>query len=192
MSVGQGGPSRWPDNTYRSGPSQGSHNRRDAREHNGPCMIRTPWTDSTRWVAPDITAGMALRASGFIPPCLPIKAEIPPSGPGWVYEIKHDGFRMMVRRDPAGVRLLTRNGHDWSDRYPLIAAAVGALRVRSCLIDGEQSPAVMTGCRASTACATGARTAPCSCSPLTCLSSMAWIWLKIAGYGGAFGHSNRL
>jgi bifunctional non-homologous end joining protein LigD len=44
---------------------------------------------------------------------------------------------MIVRRDPAGIRLLTRNGHDWSDRYPLIGAAVGALRVRSCLIDGE-------------------------------------------------------
>jgi hypothetical protein len=44
---------------------------------------------------------------------------------------------MMVHRDAAGVRLLTRRGNDWSDRYPLIAAAVGALRVRSCLIDGE-------------------------------------------------------
>jgi ATP-dependent DNA ligase len=90
-------------------------------------------------VALDITTDMVLRVSlsGFIPPCLPTKAESPPSGPGWVHEIKHDGFRMMVRRDPAGVRLLTRNGHDWSDRYPLIAAAVGTLRVRSCLIDGE-------------------------------------------------------
>jgi ATP-dependent DNA ligase len=73
----------------------------------------------------------------FIPPCLPSPGERPPSGPGWVHEIKHDGFRMMVRRDAAGVRLLTRNGHDWSGRYPLIAAAVTALRVRSCLIDGE-------------------------------------------------------
>jgi ATP-dependent DNA ligase len=54
-----------------------------------------------------------------------------------VHEIKHDGFRMMVRRDPAGTRLLTRRGNDWTQRYPLIAAAVEALRVRSCLIDGE-------------------------------------------------------
>ena len=44
---------------------------------------------------------------------------------------------MMVRRDVAGVQLLTRNGHDWTDRYPLIAEAAGALRVRSFLIDGE-------------------------------------------------------
>jgi ATP-dependent DNA ligase len=51
--------------------------------------------------------------------------------------VKLDGFRMMVRRDGAGVRLLTRNGHDWSDRFPLIAQAAGMLRARSFLIDGE-------------------------------------------------------
>jgi ATP-dependent DNA ligase len=82
---------------------------------------------------------MVLRVSlsGFIQLCLPSRAERPPSGPGWIHEIKHDGFRMMVRRDAAGVRLLTRRGNDWTHRYPLIAAAVGALRVGSCLIDGE-------------------------------------------------------
>src|SRR5262245_49768184 len=78
-----------------------------------------------------------MAAAGFIPPSLPSPAERPPTGPGWVYEIKHDSFRMMVRRDAVGVRLLTRRGNDWTQRYPLIAAAVGALRVRSCLIDGE-------------------------------------------------------
>jgi bifunctional non-homologous end joining protein LigD len=90
-------------------------------------------------MAAGITAGMVLRASlsGFIQPCLPSPAERPPSGPGWVHEIKHDGFRMMVRRDAAGVRLLTRNGYNWADRYPLIAEAAGALAARSCLIDGE-------------------------------------------------------
>jgi ATP-dependent DNA ligase len=41
----------------------------------------------------------------------------------------------MARRDPAGV--LTRNGHDWAPRYPLILEAVNRLKVRSCLIDGE-------------------------------------------------------
>jgi bifunctional non-homologous end joining protein LigD len=43
----------------------------------------------------------------------------------------------MVRRDSAGVRLITRNGHDWSDRFPLIRISAAALPVRSCLIDGE-------------------------------------------------------
>ena len=75
--------------------------------------------------------------SGFIEPCLPSPAVRPPSGREWVHEIKHDGFRMMARRDPAGVRLFTRNGNDWSPRYPLIVEAVNRLKVRSCLIDGE-------------------------------------------------------
>src|SRR5262245_54654327 len=82
-------------------------------------------------------SGARPAAAGFIQPCLPSTADSRPSGPGWLHEIKHDGFRMMVRRDAAGVRLLTRRGNDWTQRYPLIAAAVGALRVRSCLIDGE-------------------------------------------------------
>jgi ATP-dependent DNA ligase len=55
---------------------------------------------------------------GFVEPCLPSAAEHPPSGSGWLHEIKHDGFRLMVRRDAAGVRLLTRNGLNWSKRYP--------------------------------------------------------------------------
>jgi bifunctional non-homologous end joining protein LigD len=73
----------------------------------------------------------------FVGPCLPSPAERPPSGPGWFHEIKLDGFRLMPRRDAAGVRLLTRRGIDWTTRYPSIAAAVGALACRSCLIDGE-------------------------------------------------------
>ena len=72
-----------------------------------------------------------------IEPCLPSPAERPPTGPEWVHEIKHDGYRLMARRDPVGIRLLTRNGHDWAPRYPLIVDAVNALKVRSCLIDGE-------------------------------------------------------
>ena len=43
----------------------------------------------------------------------------------------------MARRDAAGVRLLTPNGHDFAERFPMAAAAVAALPARSCLIDGE-------------------------------------------------------
>jgi bifunctional non-homologous end joining protein LigD len=59
------------------------------------------------------------------------------SGPGRVHEIKHDGFRILARRDSAGVRLITRAGNDFSSRFPFIAMAVSKLPVRSCLIDGE-------------------------------------------------------
>jgi ATP-dependent DNA ligase len=46
-----------------------------------------------------------------------------PPGPDWIHEIKHDGYRLIVHRDGARVRLLTRNGNDWTKRYPLIVKA---------------------------------------------------------------------
>ena len=75
--------------------------------------------------------------AGFIAPCLPTKTDNLPSGSQWLHEIKHDGFRLMARRDGAGVRVLTRKGHDWSTRFPTIAEAASGLKARSCLIDGE-------------------------------------------------------
>ena len=77
------------------------------------------------------------RPSGFIEPCLPSKAVRPPSGPLWVHEIKHDGYRLMVRRDGLRVRCFTRNGHDWADRFPAIVEAAARLEAHSFLIDGE-------------------------------------------------------
>jgi bifunctional non-homologous end joining protein LigD len=74
---------------------------------------------------------------GIIEPCLPWPAKAPPSGLGWIHEIKHDGFRITARRDGAGVRLITRHGNDFTARFPLVASAVAALPARSCLIDGE-------------------------------------------------------
>jgi hypothetical protein len=53
---------------------------------------------------------------GRVEPCLPSPAKAPPSGPGWLHEIKHDGFRILARRDSAGVRLINRAGNDFSSR----------------------------------------------------------------------------
>src|SRR5215469_15583788 len=74
---------------------------------------------------------------GFVEPCLPSSAKAPPAGSNWLHEIMHDGFRIMALRDAAGVRLITRNGNDFTKRFPLAVAAVAALPVWSCLIDGE-------------------------------------------------------
>jgi bifunctional non-homologous end joining protein LigD len=73
----------------------------------------------------------------FIEPCLPLPAKQPPAGRGWIHEIKHDGYRVMARRDDEGVRLLTRNGYNLAKRFPQVVAAITVLPVRSCLIDGE-------------------------------------------------------
>jgi bifunctional non-homologous end joining protein LigD len=70
-------------------------------------------------------------------PCLPSSAKAPPAGAEWIHEIKHDGFRLMARRDGSRVRLISRNGHDLTYRFPLITAAVAQLSPHSYLIDGE-------------------------------------------------------
>jgi bifunctional non-homologous end joining protein LigD len=82
---------------------------------------------------------------GMVRPCQPIGASKPPSGPGWVHEIKLDGFRLMAHRRGIDRRLLTRNGNDWTDRYPTVTAALAALKVTSCLIDGEITVCDHTG-----------------------------------------------
>ncbi len=74
---------------------------------------------------------------GIIEPCLPSPAKAPPSGPDWIHEIKHDGFRILARRDSAGVQLITRNGNDFTSRVPLAVDAVTILPGRSFLLDGE-------------------------------------------------------
>ena len=69
-------------------------------------------------------------------PCIPTRGTEVPAGPDWFHEIKHDGYRLIVQREGKRVRLLTRRGYDWSDRYPLIAEAALRLRKQSFVIDG--------------------------------------------------------
>ncbi|MET3839058.1 DNA ligase [Bradyrhizobium sp. OAE829] len=67
-----------------------------------------------------------MRTSAF-EPCIPTRATKVPTSHSWLHEIKHDGYRLIVRSDGKRVRLFTRSGFDWSDRYPLITEA--ALRI---------------------------------------------------------------
>jgi bifunctional non-homologous end joining protein LigD len=53
---------------------------------------------------------LAADRARFIEPCLPSPADKAPSGANWIHEIKQDGFQLMARRDPVGIRLITRNG----------------------------------------------------------------------------------
>jgi ATP-dependent DNA ligase len=74
---------------------------------------------------------------GFVVPAQPIKGSKPPSGPDWVHEIKHDGYRLIVRRDGPAVRLYTRNAYDWTARLPAIASGAERIKAKSFTIDGE-------------------------------------------------------
>jgi bifunctional non-homologous end joining protein LigD len=71
-------------------------------------------------------------------PCIPTRATKVPPGRDWIHEIKHDGYRLIVQKiDRQRVRLFTRNGHDWTDRYPLIVEAALRNRSSSFVIDDE-------------------------------------------------------
>ena len=80
------------------------------------------------------------RKSSFpdrIAPQLARATAVPPSGSGWVHEIKQDGHRLLAFLDRGAVRLQTRNGHDGSRRYASIAGVLYELPVRQAIFDGE-------------------------------------------------------
>ena len=63
-------------------------------------------------------------------PCIPTRGRAVPAHSDWIHEVKHDGFRLIVQRDGERVRLLTRNGYDWTNRYPLIVEAARRIRTK--------------------------------------------------------------
>ena len=73
----------------------------------------------------------------FVKPQLATLRDTPPSGEGWLHELKFDGYRIQALLSGHHVKLTTRNGKDWTERYPDIAAALSKLNVRSAAIDGE-------------------------------------------------------
>jgi bifunctional non-homologous end joining protein LigD len=60
-----------------------------------------------------------------------------PAGKDWIHEIKHGGYRLIVQREGKRVRMFTRNGHDWTERVPLIREAALRHRCTSFVLDGE-------------------------------------------------------
>jgi len=79
------------------------------------------------------TAGLP----AFIPPMMCELHKEPPSGPGWLHETKLDGYRLEAAVHGSDVCLYTREGLDWTARFPTIAEALGTLGLRKTLLDGE-------------------------------------------------------
>jgi hypothetical protein len=69
--------------------------------------------------------------------CIPTRGTKVPHTPDWIHEIKYDGYRLRVERDSDRVRLITRNGYDWTKRYPWIVEAALKNRMKHFVIDGE-------------------------------------------------------
>ena len=90
---------------------------------------RTPWRNSPR--------PRPSPPAGFMIPCQPTLVGYPPEGPGWLHEMKHDGYRLLARKQGERVTLWSRYGTEFTDKLPRIAEAIGNLPVDNALIDGE-------------------------------------------------------
>jgi len=72
-----------------------------------------------------------------IEPALALLKTSPPRGSDWTFEVKFDGYRLAVHIEAGGVRILTRGGHDWTHRFPLIADEARKLGATTAILDGE-------------------------------------------------------
>jgi bifunctional non-homologous end joining protein LigD len=74
---------------------------------------------------------------GFIEPALPTATGHAPAGSGWLHEIKHDGYRIQAHLENGRIRLFSRRGLDWTERFPAVARAFADLPLKVAIIDGE-------------------------------------------------------
>jgi bifunctional non-homologous end joining protein LigD len=81
--------------------------------------------------------GIKALYPGFVKPALASSMGKVPSGDRWVHEIKFDGYRVQVHVVNDSIKVYTRNGHDWTDRFAKIARDAWRLNVKSAIIDGE-------------------------------------------------------
>jgi ATP-dependent DNA ligase len=106
-------------------------------------------------------------------PAIPTRGSKVPARPEWLHEVKDDGFRLLVHRDASRVRLLTRNGFDWSGRYPRIAEAALKNRTKQFVIDGEVVVLGVNGARILRRYTPTSAMTRRNCMPLTC-----WRWME--------------
>jgi bifunctional non-homologous end joining protein LigD len=97
---------------------------------------RSTHRSPARFIARTLDGAVQAPFPGFIEPCRPTLRKVPPSGEGWLHEIKHDGYR--VQAHFAGEpRIYTRRGNEWAARMPTISAALKALPANNLVLDGE-------------------------------------------------------
>ena len=70
-------------------------------------------------------------------PCSPVRAKAVPAGAGWIHEVKWDGYRCQAHKAGSRVVIFSRNGHDFSERFPTIAQELRELPAKTAVLDGE-------------------------------------------------------
>jgi bifunctional non-homologous end joining protein LigD len=111
------------------------------RVHDSHKPIRTAWFPRCGSLASDSyfrESALSLLLPQFaFQPCIPTRGTKVPSNPDWIHELKYDGYRLIVQRDGDRVKLITRNGYDWTERYPRIVESALKNRQKHFVIDGE-------------------------------------------------------
>ena len=107
--------------------------RKESRDHGAP--------ESAKKASAELQAQIKdlpqENQPGFLPPQLAVMEETPPSGSGWLHELKLDGYRMQARKDGKRVQILTRTGLDWTSRVRAVANEIAKLAVERVTLDGE-------------------------------------------------------
>ena len=93
----------------------------------------------------DLTGAARRPVPQTQPLALAMVVEEPPAGDDWLHEIKHDGYRIVARIEEGEVRLVSRNGKDWTKEFPQVARAVGRLPAGTALLDGEVAAVLPNG-----------------------------------------------
>jgi len=111
---------------------------RDAAEKPGKASGKAAAKKAAQTAADTPEGAVKAKLPELLTPQLATLVAAPPADPqGWAYEIKYDGYRLLARIDGDSVRLMTRNGNDWTHKLPRLAEAVAALEIPSGWVDGE-------------------------------------------------------
>lgn len=103
-----------------------------------PAKGRKPSAAKTKAARSKPAKAEAESLPRFVEPCLATLQDKPPAGDAWLHEVKFDGYRLQARISAGKVKLLTRTGLDWTERFgERIASALTALACETALIDGE-------------------------------------------------------
>ncbi len=96
-------------------------------------------------VAAKLPGAKAVKAPGFIEPCLATLSDKVPSGERWIHEIKFDGYRLQLHKNENDIHFFTRRGHDWTRRFSSLVTAAWHLPARKVILDGEVIVPTETG-----------------------------------------------
>ena len=121
------------DRTWHSnGHADQSEKKAKPKSSSRPRASRT----TSRSLAQTTGARKSNQPTKFQPQLATLAQEVP-TGDGWLHELKFDGYRILAFLKNGRVRLISRNGKDWTKRFPTIARAVGELPLKQAILDGE-------------------------------------------------------